>query len=770
MTKTIVRFMLPLFAVLAILAYASLPYAEHIVDQWFERDLKTRARVIFDTLQGAIDNLPASESKDVLQHLQQRLVEGGDAWGIGYCNAQGKLAYSQGTFPYDFMCEDYQTLPGITKFAPWHGSLDPLLIASFPFHGLESQAGTLVVLNDTGSIERRLDHIRIVWAMFLLMACFMTIVSTVLATDAILEEWLKMLRLSLQKEEDSATPHHQSFPGKLRPLVLTLYRLMRRRAHSRRIVNPTQAIWTKNSLQKFLQTELLGKEIIAVSNREPFIHHDDHDQITVNAATGGLVTAIDPIMRACKGTWVAHGSGSGDKKSVDHHDRLKVPPNNPLYTLRRVWLNEEEENGFYHGFANEGLWPLCHMVFTRPVFRDNDWEHYQKVNRKFADAVAAEAKTKNPIVMVQDYHFSLLPAMIHEKLPQAIVATFWHIPWPNAETFSICPWREDILKGMLGSDILGFHTRFHCTNFLDTVDRFLECRIDREHNTVTIGGRTVLVRPYPISIEWPPSVATDMPAAVDCRDNILKQLRLPAGIKLGVGVERFDYTKGIVDRFQAIARFFRENPSWIGRLVFVQVASPTRGKIQRYQEIQEETVKIAEAINTQLGRDGWKPIILAIEHYDQRRVFELFRAADFCIVSSLHDGMNLVAKEFVAARDDERGVLILSTFAGASEELLEALIVNPHDTKGMASSIDRALRMSSTEQTERMRLLRSVIRDHNVYWWAGRILMDVTQVRKGRLMSNEILPSRAAEGLRALLSPQSALGKWLPRRNHSRAA
>jgi trehalose 6-phosphate synthase len=461
-------------------------------------------------------------------------------------------------------------------------------------------------------------------------------------------------------------------------------------------------------------------------------------------------------MRACKGTWIAHGSGSADRATVDANDRLPVPPDNPSYTLRRIWLSEAEESGYYHGFANEGLWPLCHLVFTRPMFREEDWAQYQAVNRKFADAVVAEAKTKSPIVLVQDYHFSLAPALIRERLPKAIIATFWHIPWPNAEAFSICPWREEILKGLLGSDILGFHTQFHCNNFFDTADRFLECRIDRERATVTANGRTSLVKPYPISIEWLPDVVSTLPPVAVCRENVYKVLQLSPKLKLGVGVERFDYTKGIMDRFLAVSRFFHQHPTWIGKVSFVQVAAPTRSKLQRYRDEQEETLKMVDTINAEYGRDKWKPIILITEQYDQHRVFELFRAADFCIVSSLHDGMNLVAKEFVAAREDDRSVLILSTFAGASEELQEALIVNPHDTKGMAESIYRALHMGTEEQSQRMRLLRGIVRYHNIYWWAGKLLRDVSRVRKSGLISATSKSAGRRENIRA---PFSALIK-----------
>ena len=435
-------------------------------------------------------------------------------------------------------------------------------------------------------------------------------------------------------------------------------------------------------------------------------------------------------MRACGGTWIAHGSGTGDRLCVDEDGRIAVPPDAPAYTLRRVWLSEAEEKGYYYGFANEGLWPLCHISFMRPIFRASDWEQYAAVNRKFAAAVISEAKTAHPVILIQDYHFALLPQMIREELPDATIITFWHIPWPNPEMFSICPWREEILSGLLGSSVLGFHTQFHCQNFMDSVDRFLESNIKRDQAVVTTSQGQTLIRPYPISIAWPPEGLDKVGAIDDCRTAVQKRFNLKADAVIGVGVERFDYTKGIVDRLEAIGAFLRLYPDWRGRFCFIQAAAPTRTQLPAYRAIQEEALRVADAINQEFGRPGYQPIITLIEHHDPAEVFTLFRAADLCIVSSLHDGMNLVAKEFVASRDDEQGVLILSTFAGASKELLEAIPVNPYDPHGMAQAIHRALTMSSEEQRERMRWLRSMVRDNNVYHWAARMLTDASDLRK----------------------------------------
>jgi trehalose 6-phosphate synthase len=435
-------------------------------------------------------------------------------------------------------------------------------------------------------------------------------------------------------------------------------------------------------------------------------------------------------MRACGGTWVAHGSGSADAETVDNRDRIAVPPDAPSYTLRRMWLSEAEQEGYYYGLANEGLWPLCHIAFVRPIFREEDWRQYRDVNRRFADAVVAEAKQPNPIILVQDYHFALLPRMVRERLPDATIITFWHIPWPNSETFSICPWKEELIDGLLGSSILGFHTQFHCNNFMETVDRFAESRIDREHDIVTFGGRDTLVRPYPISIDWPPAALDEQRPVPECRQGVRERLGLKAGIRLGVGIERFDYTKGILDRMHAVDSFLRQQPEWRGRFSFIQVAAPTRSRLPAYQRLQDEARELADEINARHSLPGYKPIILVARHHDPAEVFELFRAADLCIVSSLHDGMNLVAKEFVASRDDNEGVLILSSFTGASRELSEALIVNPYDTHSMGGAINRALAMPKAEQRARMHLMRELVRTRNVYRWAGEMLLDAARLRQ----------------------------------------
>jgi trehalose-6-phosphate synthase len=440
-------------------------------------------------------------------------------------------------------------------------------------------------------------------------------------------------------------------------------------------------------------------------------------------------------MRACSGVWVAQGTGTADRATVDRYDQIRVPPDDPSYTLRRVWLSEQQEQGFYLGFCNEGLWALCHLAYVRPAFRAGDWRAYEEVNALFSEVVAAESKTDSPVVLIQDFHFALLPQLIRRRIPKATIVLFWHIPWPNAETFGVCPWKSEMLLQMLSADILGFHTRHHCRNFLDSVDRFIECQIDHEHMTVTLQGHVCRVAPYPISIEWPPRWLKRLPDAAQCRAAVRTRYGIGEGVCLGLGVERWDFTKGIIERFQALETLLDRNPRHRGRICLLQVASPSRGQLPAYLALQEQTYSEVLRINEKFGEGGWRPIVLIDQHQEPAQVYELYRAADFCLVNSLHDGMNLVAKEFVAARDDEDGVLILSTFAGASRELPEAVLVNPFDVTETAEAMETAMRMGRDERRNRMTLMRRTVQENNVYRWAGRMLMDASRIRQRQKLS-----------------------------------
>jgi len=445
-----------------------------------------------------------------------------------------------------------------------------------------------------------------------------------------------------------------------------------------------------------------------------------------------VVTALEPVLLACNGTWIANGSGNADREVVDAHDRLRVPPDHPSYTLRRVWLTDEEDKGYYEGFSNEGLWPLCHIAHTRPIFRPEDWLQYQKINQRFTDVVLQEMEdAESPILLAQDYHLALLPRMVKEARPDARIATFWHIPWPNPEVFGICPWQRELIDGLLGADLIGFHIQSHCNNFLETVDRALEALTEWDRFAVNRQGHVTRVRPYPISVafaENPRATAGDFANAGALRAALCEEMGIEASL-LGVGVDRVDYTKGILERFRALERFFELYPNYQQRFSFVQIGAPSRTDIERYKNFLEEVSTEAERINTRFQTPRWKPIVFRKKHHSHEEISCFYRAASFCMVTSLHDGMNLVAKEFVASREDERGVLILSTFAGAAHELSDALLVNPYDVSQLARAIHRALEMPEHEQTTRMQRMRHTVREHNVYRWAAHLLSDLTEIR-----------------------------------------
>ena len=489
-------------------------------------------------------------------------------------------------------------------------------------------------------------------------------------------------------------------------------------------------VWTAEWLRNALRRHFNGQQVIVVANREPCSHELEADgSITARHPISGLVTALDPVLRATGGTWIAHGSGSADRATVDRDDRLYIGDADDGYTLRRVWLTRGEERGYYHGFSNAALWPLCHLAFESPRFTRSDWRHYQGVNRRFADAVVREARTARPIVLVQDYHFALLPALIRERLPLATIVAFWHIPWPNTARFSRLPQGPALVEGLLGSDIVGFQTADHARAFMDSVETLPGAAFDRASGLVGRPHGAVSVRPYPISIEWPSRLATSAPPVSQCRRIVRTELGIENDAPMMVAVDRLDYTKGIEERLAAIRRLLARGNATVARPVFVQVAAPTRTRLERYQHLAERVRAQVAAINERFGEPGYVPVLLLERHAEPWEVFNLYRAADACHVNSLDDGMNLVAKEFVAARDDGQGVLLLSRFAGAARELTEAILVNPCDIDNVADAMADALTLPPAEQTRRMQAMRRHLAERNVFRWAGDLLLDAAAVR-----------------------------------------
>ena len=476
--------------------------------------------------------------------------------------------------------------------------------------------------------------------------------------------------------------------------------------------------WTFERLDGWLRSSVRREPVVVLSHRAPA--GSARDEIN-SYFEPGVANAIEPLIRACSGVWVAHGATAEEDANV------RQP-----YRVRQLSFEDEEQRGFYYGFANEALWPLCHRAHVKPAFRPDDFTTYWNVNARFADAVCDEATGDSPVVFVHDYHFALAPQRIRERIPQSRVVTFWHIPWPHWQTFEICPWGQYLLEGLLGSSIIGFETPLDCRNFIETVERCLGAHVDRYQDALTYGGRQVLVRAYPTSVRWPSRWSACSPSVDICRESIRRQLCLPPETKLGVGVDRLDHTKGLEEKFLAIERLLECYPEFRERFVFAQLAAPSRDGLPAYRDLRCRVISARDRINARFETTGWRPIVLLEDQHAEAHVNLFLRAADVCYVGSLHDGMNLVAKEFVSERDDERGVLVLSTFAGASRELTDALGVNPYDVDDAASVLARALTMSDEEQTDRMRRMRSVVAEFSAWRWAAHILSDAARLRRER--------------------------------------
>ncbi len=734
------RFVLALIVGLGLLTWAASGFVEATARKWFERDVNLRSQT---TLVAARQSLTSSwyDPQNLRRQLQD-LARDERVMGVAVCNADLTPRSRTQGFPEEFRCSIVGsrarvTIDGVDRFQSWNtvATLPSgrVYVSVMPLESEGQQLGFVTLLHDLSFIGKREAKTRnFLLGVFGILAILAYGVP-LLAAKRARYDWIRDLHNSLRGVKENGKPKRE-----FQPILGDVLELAAQIANDRE-GDPGQ--WTAERLKQTLNRHLHGEKIIIVANREPYVHqYTGEGGIEVRHPASGLVTALEPVMRACSGVWIAHGSGTADRETVDRRDHVRVPPEEKSYEIRRIWLTEAEEQGYYYGFSNEGLWPLCHVAHARPAFRAEDWRHYQIVNQKFADAVCEEADTSDPIVLVQDYHFALVPAMIRRRLPAATVIMFWHIPWPNGERMGICPWRDEILTGLLGSSILGFHTQLHCNNFLDSVDRYLETRIDREHNAVVMRSHRTLIRPYPIAVEWPVRWAEDAPDPEECRAQVWRDLGLKPNALLGVGVDRLDYTKGIEERLMTVETLLERYPEFRGRFTFAQVAAPSRTRIERYQQLSDAVEELADRINRRFGRAGYQPVILLRSHHEPPAVFRFYRAAHLCYVSSLHDGMNLVAKEFVAARSDLKGVLLLSEFTGAARELTEALIVNPYDLEGSARAMAVGLTMPVREQQDRMRSMRSVVGQFNVYRWAGKMLVDAARRR-----SQERVAGRIAE-------------------------
>ncbi|HET8760589.1 MAG TPA: trehalose-6-phosphate synthase [Nitrospiria bacterium] len=700
-------------------------------------DLLRRAQLMGESLQETVATALANHQTRSLRRIVDRFANRERLVGIMVFDPTGTLIAATAALSTPPSVTDTQSVVKTERESA--GLLDRngrlLHVYAAPLIEDEQVVGVLAVVHDAQYIRDRVTQIWTDSFFRLLTYAFAIALTTLLVVRwsihgpiARMTEWMKQLRLGQVPAGKPPVPEafFKPLASEAARMVSSLTEARASAEHEARLRLISESLWTAERLKEFVRTKLEGRAFVLVSNREPYIHTRRGKVVEWVVPASGLVTALEPVMRASEGLWVAHGSGDADSLTVDEHDRVRVPPDEPAYTLKRVWLTKDEEQGYYYGFSNEGLWPLCHIAHTRPIFRSDDWAAYQAVNAKFAEAVLREIEeSPEPVVLIQDYHFALLPRLIKTARPDARVGLFWHIPWPNPEAMAICPWQREILNGMLGADLIGFHIQFHCNNFLDTVDRALECRIDRERFAVTREQQTTLVRPYPISVApWP-----DAPTGSDTREALLKEFGLPPAVRVGVGVDRLDYTKGLLERFRGIERFFEKYPDFRERFTFVELGAPSRTHIPRYHDLVSELDAEADRIAWRFRTKTWTPLLFLKGHHTHREILRWYRVADVCLVTSLHDGMNLVAKEYVSARDDASGSLILSPFTGAARELVTALIVNPYDTEQLADAIAYALGMPADEQRRRMSAMREQIRSSNIYRWAANLVADVAEVR-----------------------------------------
>jgi trehalose 6-phosphate synthase len=697
-------------------------------------DLERRAALLAETLKEAIEPAARRGSVPTMQRMLKKF--GRPDRRIAVYDAFGSaIAAAPSGEPLPASIPEITDTIAKTQVGKGLRLLDGIktYVYATPLVADDHTIGALAVLVDAEHVDRAENGL---WqynaVRFLALALAASVVTFVVVRVSVTRPLSAMAGWAKTLKSGSVVPPPAVADAQLfGPLATEMVGLARRASHAEAAAEQEAAlrlagdsVWTEERLKQFVRLRFGGTAVFVVSNREPVSHVRQGTSIVAQTPASGVVTAMEPVMRACGGVWIAHGSGDADARTSDERGRIALPIDDPRYTLRRVWLSSQEEAGYYYGFSNEGLWPLCHVVHARPTFRPEDWTQYRAVNEKFAAALLDEmAETEAPLVLIQDYHFALLPALIKQQRPDARVAIFWHIPWPNSEAFGICPWQEPILTGMLGADLIGFHTQYHCNNFLDTVDRAIEARIETEHFAVRRGTHVTYVKPFPISVA--PDFVEDPPDL--SRDRLLASLGITSEF-LGVGVERVDYTKGLPERFRALQRFFERFPEYRERLTFVQLAAPSRSRIKRYQELQADVHATVAQVNRAVGTRTWQPIIYKEEHHDRRDIWPLYRHADFCIVSSLHDGMNLVAKEFVSVRDDEDGVLILSRFTGASRELRDAILVNPYDIDETAEAIRMALEMPKAERAGRMARMRHLVREHNIYRWAGLLISDLARI------------------------------------------
>jgi len=743
MKKTIV-FALPLIIIVSLVIIIFGVIQVRYEEDKLMDDLKRKAETVAESLELSAGYVLANNDQAGAQRLVKRFQNKKNIQGCALYDREGKLIAITERFRdwKDEEREYYRDALKNKEASDLLGKFKKIYVYSHIIPVLDDQGkilGMVEMIYDTSYVfARSMDFWRnMIITLVLLVISLLLIAALVLRQMFLvpmrqLTVWFKHFQKgeTSKMHEISQKSELGELASEVEQVALSLRVAKKSMAEAATIRLKKDEIWTESKLKDLVNAKLGDSSMVIVSNREPFMHVLDERTGAAKYVrpASGVVTALNPIMRACGGTWIAQGSGNADRQFVNSKDKLGVPPEDNRYILKRIWLTPEEEGGFYYGFANEGLWPLSHITFTRPIFREADWQMYKQVNQKFADSVIEELPAKNAFVFIQDYHFTLLGKMIKDKRPDVTIALFWHIPWPNPEVFSVCPYQKEILDGMLGCDLVGFHVQYHCNNFLETANRLLECRVDNEKNSVVRSGKETLVRPFPISIE---GVSRYSVTANEAReiDRIREKYDL-AGKIVAVGVDRIDYTKGIVERILAVDRFLGKYPEYLNKFVFLQLAAPSRTKIKRYHDLSDEIERLIEKKNSKYTNGAWRPIIYLKEYFTPEEIKPYYRLGDICVVSSLHDGMNLVAKEYVAAKNDLAGVLLLSKFTGAARELTEALQINPYAIEEFADSLKTACVMPPEEQKRRMESMRKVVADNNVYKWAASIITNLTELQK----------------------------------------
>jgi trehalose 6-phosphate synthase len=770
-----VQLILALIASVTLVSIASTYFEvlrhRHVLRQ----ELQARTNWMGVSLEPEVETALASGNMLRLPDLADNLRSGTGSLGLAIFDPQGRMlassgvpevvgALSKGLMQKSLQKGSVQSGFGHTGDWQW-------LQESFPLHQGPQLSGDLTIAIDAGYIRAETLNLwmQSFWRILVLVVLIVAI-TFAMVRWFLLRPMMRVVervrRVRTGQVEKPAKAEFSLFPNLVREVETITESLIAARASAEteaRLREAGESQWTAERLAVRIRNRSGSSRIFLVSNREPYMHEHKGREIVCVVPPSGLVTALEPVVCACDGVWVAGGSGDADKETVDSFDRLRVPPDDPRYTLRRVWLTQEEEEKYYEGFANEGLWPLCHIAHTRPTFRAGDWECYQRVNRHFANALVEEMEgSEDPVVFVQDFHFALLPRMIKQARPDARVAIFWHIPWPNPEAFGICPWQSELIDGILGADLIGFHIPAHCHNFLGTVDRSVEARTDLAHQTVLRHGHTTTVRPYPVSVafEGVPHTRASLSGNGALEGNAAEKEKLlnEMGVRaefVAVGVDRLDYTKGIVERLMAVERLLEKHPFYLERFTLVQIAAPSRTHIPAYADLSKRVNETIERINRRFQTQRWRPVVLIDRQCNHHEVTRCYRAADICLVTSLHDGMNLVAKEFVAARNDEDGVLVLSKFAGAAGELQDALIVNPYDIDSVAEAIRAGLDMSRDDRRTRMKRMRRQVMEHNIYLWAANVLGDLRELRidsmeEAESDTNRIAP-KATSGIQAVV-------------------